>query len=109
LYREISADQQDALLSGLQKGTTRLEGTDGRRLFDLFLTDVKQGFFTDQYGGNTDMAGWRTIGFPGARYDYSDWVLRHNERYPLQDHNGALIAPSAALQAAQTPVSSTAR
>jgi gluconate 2-dehydrogenase gamma chain len=23
------------------------------------------------------------IGFPGARYDYRDWVLRHNEKYPL--------------------------
>jgi gluconate 2-dehydrogenase gamma chain len=22
------------------------------------------------------------IGFPGARYDYRDWVERHNERYP---------------------------
>ena len=22
------------------------------------------------------------IGFPGARYDYRDWVHRHNERYP---------------------------
>ena len=24
----------------------------------------------------------RSIGFPGARYDYRDWVNRHNERYP---------------------------
>ena len=23
------------------------------------------------------------IGFPGARYDYRDWVDRHNERFPL--------------------------
>jgi gluconate 2-dehydrogenase gamma chain len=23
------------------------------------------------------------IGFPGARYDYRDWVGRHNERFPL--------------------------
>ena len=22
------------------------------------------------------------IGYPGARYDYRDWVGRHNERYP---------------------------
>jgi gluconate 2-dehydrogenase gamma chain len=28
------------------------------------------------------MAGWKMIGFPGARYDYRDWVSRHNERYP---------------------------
>ena len=23
------------------------------------------------------------IGFAGARYDFRDWVDRHNERYPL--------------------------
>ena len=23
------------------------------------------------------------IGFPGARYDYRDWVERHNQPYPL--------------------------
>jgi gluconate 2-dehydrogenase gamma chain len=28
------------------------------------------------------MAAWKMIGFPGARYDYTDWVDRHNERYP---------------------------
>ena len=28
------------------------------------------------------MCSWRMIGFPGARYDYRDWVNRHNERYP---------------------------
>ena len=35
------------------------------------------------YGGNRDMAGWRLIGFPGARYDYRDFVTRHGEPYPL--------------------------
>ena len=29
------------------------------------------------------MCSWKMIGFPGARYDYSDWVGRHNERYPF--------------------------
>jgi hypothetical protein len=33
-------------------------------------------------GGNRDMCSWRMIGYPGARYDYRDWVHRHNERYP---------------------------
>jgi gluconate 2-dehydrogenase gamma chain len=28
------------------------------------------------------MCAWRMIGFPGARYDYRDWVNRHNELYP---------------------------
>jgi gluconate 2-dehydrogenase gamma chain len=29
------------------------------------------------------MAGWKPIGFRGARYDYRHWVERHNEVYPL--------------------------
>ncbi|MEJ0068963.1 MAG: gluconate 2-dehydrogenase subunit 3 family protein [Pseudomonadota bacterium] len=34
-----------------------------------------EGFFADPiYGGNRDMVGWKMIGFPGARYDYGDWV-----------------------------------
>jgi gluconate 2-dehydrogenase gamma chain len=29
------------------------------------------------------MAGWKLIGFPGARYDYRDHVTKHNQPYPL--------------------------
>jgi gluconate 2-dehydrogenase gamma chain len=47
------------------------------------LKDVPEGFFSDPiHGGNRDMAGWKMIGFPGIRYDYRDWISRHNERYP---------------------------
>jgi gluconate 2-dehydrogenase gamma chain len=83
-FRELTPDRQDALLKGLEAGQVQLDGVNGRQFFTLVLKDTKQGFFADPvYGGNRDMVGWRMIGFPGARYDYSDWVLRHNERYPL--------------------------
>jgi gluconate 2-dehydrogenase gamma chain len=50
----------------------------------MLLKDVQEGFFADPlYGGNRDMAGWRMIGYPGAHYDYRDWVERHNEAVPL--------------------------
>jgi gluconate 2-dehydrogenase gamma chain len=29
------------------------------------------------------MVSWKMIGFPGARYNYLDWIERHNEPYPL--------------------------
>ena len=29
------------------------------------------------------MVGWKMIGFPGVRYNYLDWIDRHNERFPL--------------------------
>ena len=43
-----------------------------------------EGFFSDPiYGGNRDMAAWKMIGFPGARYDSAPYVARHDQPYPL--------------------------
>ncbi len=50
----------------------------------MFLQNVLEGYFSDPiYGGNKDMAAWKMIGFPGARYDYLEWVTRHGERVLL--------------------------
>jgi gluconate 2-dehydrogenase gamma chain len=76
--------QKDQLLHGLENETVKLEGGGGQEFFKQLIKDTQQGFFADPiYGGNKDMAAWRMIGFPGARYDYRDWVDRHNERFPL--------------------------
>ena len=83
-FRALSAEQQDRLLSVLETGKLDLQGANGRRFFAQILANTKEGFFADPvYGGNRDMAGWKMIGFAGARYDFRDWVDRHNERYPL--------------------------
>jgi gluconate 2-dehydrogenase gamma chain len=83
-FAELPETQQDDILTGLEKGSIHLASTDGKEFFAMVAKDVKQGFFADPiYGGNRDMVGWRMIGFPGARYDYRDWVNRHNERFPL--------------------------
>lgn len=82
-FAEIPGDQQDAVISGMEKGSVQLPGSSARGFFDLLVQNTKEGFFADPiYGGNRDMAGWRMIGFPGARYDYRDWVEQHNQRYP---------------------------
>jgi gluconate 2-dehydrogenase gamma chain len=82
-WLELAAERQDEVLLGLEKGTVELEGIDGKSFFDTLLKDMQGGFFADPvYGGNRDMCAWKMIGFPGARYDYRDWVGRHNERYP---------------------------
>ena len=83
-FHELGAIDQDTILSGLEKGEIALAGVDPKAFFDLMLQDIQQGFFADPvYGGNRDMVAWRMIGYPGARYDYRDWVGRHNERFPL--------------------------
>lgn len=81
---DLSPEQRDTLLKGLEGGQVKLEGADGRGFFELLLTNTMEGFFADPlYGGNKDFAGWTMLGFPGARYDYRDHIARHNERFPL--------------------------
>jgi gluconate 2-dehydrogenase gamma chain len=83
-FAELPNDQKDKVVSGLEQGTVTLDSANGRVFFEQLLTNTQEGFFADPvYGGNRDMVGWKMIGFPGARYDYRDWVERHNERYPL--------------------------
>ncbi|MGH6683394.1 MAG: gluconate 2-dehydrogenase subunit 3 family protein, partial [Pseudolabrys sp.] len=68
----------------LESGKTKLDGVDGTAFFSQVLTDVQAGFFADPiYGGNRDMASWKMIGYPGARYNYLDWIGHPNERFPL--------------------------
>jgi gluconate 2-dehydrogenase gamma chain len=82
-FAQLPDAMQDEILSGLERSTLQLQGTSGRAFFELLVKDTQQGFFADPiYGGNRDMAAWKMIGFPGARYDYRDWVGRHNETYP---------------------------
>lgn len=82
-WLELDGSTQEATLHGLEAGTVALDGVDTKVFFEELLKDVQQGFFADPiYGGNRDMCSWKMIGFPGARYDYRDWVDRHNERYP---------------------------
>ena len=83
-FGQLSYADQDNVLSELEKGTIALKNTPSAAFFALFLQNSMEGFFADPiYGGNRDMAGWKLVGFPGARYDYRDWIERHGESYPL--------------------------
>lgn len=83
-FPQLAPADQDKILSELETGNIALKGVNGAEFFTLLLQNTQEGFFADPiYGGNRDMAGWKLVGFPGARYDYRDWVTRHNEPYPL--------------------------
>jgi gluconate 2-dehydrogenase gamma chain len=83
-FPELASADQDKVLAGLESGSIALKDVKSAEFFALLLSNTEEGFFADPiYGGNRDMAGWKLIGFPGARYDYRDWVERHNEAYPL--------------------------
>ncbi len=83
-FAALGPDDQDKILGGLEKDDIKLEGVSGKAFFELLLQNTIEGFFADPlYGGNRDMAAWKMIGFPGARYDYRDYVGKHGERFPL--------------------------
>jgi gluconate 2-dehydrogenase gamma chain len=83
-FADLPDEQKDELLKNLEDEKAKLEGVDGKSFFAQVIKDVQTGFFADPiYGGNVDMVAWKMIGYPGARYNYLDWVERHNERFPL--------------------------
>lgn len=83
-FWQLPADAQDKMIAGLENASLVLENTSGRAFFEMLLKDTQNGYLADPiYGGNRDMTSWKLIGFPGARYDYRDYIDRHNERYPL--------------------------
>lgn len=83
-FEELTDEQKDSVLSDLEAGKLTLPGLDAKAFFAVLLKDTQEGFFADPiYGGNRDMVAWKMIGFPGAHYDYRDWVERHNERVTL--------------------------
>jgi gluconate 2-dehydrogenase gamma chain len=83
-FAQLSAADQDEVLKGLEAGNITLDrGVDAKTFFSMLLQNTKEGYFSDPiYGGNKDMAAWKMIGFPGAHYDYTEWVSRHGERVP---------------------------
>lgn len=79
-FAELESDRRDQILSQLEQEQVQLDDIDSQLFFELVLTNTMEGFFADPlYGGNRDMASWKMLGFPGARYDYRDYIERHNE------------------------------
>ncbi|PLR36398.1 dehydrogenase [Chimaeribacter coloradensis] len=80
-FHALTADQIDACLTGLESGQLTLAAdVDSRAFFELMLQNAREGYLADpMYGGNKNMAGWKMIGFPGARYDYRPYIDRRNE------------------------------
>jgi gluconate 2-dehydrogenase gamma chain len=83
-FAKLKAEDQDSVLKGLESGQIELDGgVESKTFFDMLLQNTKEGYFSDPiYGGNKDMGAWKMIGFPGAHYDYLEWVDRHGERVP---------------------------
>jgi len=83
-FADLSAEDQDKLLKAMEAGELQLKGVDTQGLFNLLLQNVREGFLADPiYGGNKGMAGWKMIGFPGARYDFRDVVDKRGQKLDI--------------------------
>ncbi|MBL6455460.1 gluconate 2-dehydrogenase subunit 3 family protein [Belnapia sp. T6] len=83
-FEALTPQQQDEVLTAMEKGEAKDPGADLRGFFEQLLNNMTEGFFADPiYGGNKDMCGWRLLGFPGTRYDYREVIAAPNQKYTL--------------------------
>jgi len=81
-FAQLDAATQDQLLTRMEANQLALGEVDSKPLFELVLQNVREGFLADPvYGGNKDMASWNMLGFPGARYDFRDYMDRKGEKF----------------------------
>jgi len=84
-FIDLTDEEKDNYLEKMESGSFDYGEFNGNKLFSLMLTNVKEGFLADPlYGGNKNMVGWKMIGFPGARYDYRDYINIKGKRVELE-------------------------
>jgi len=75
IFANLTAAQQDAVLTDMQNGKTGSAFTipSDQQFFNLILGHTREGTFCDpQYGGNQNLVGWKLIGYPGSQPSYVD-------------------------------------
>jgi gluconate 2-dehydrogenase gamma chain len=72
-FIDLSADQQDQILTDMEEGeASGFNGPSATAFFMQLRNDSIEGMFSDpMYGGNQDMVGWKLIGYPGAQRNYT--------------------------------------
>lgn len=83
-FEALSTAQQDDVLHGLEQGHIELPDTSAKQFFQMLLHNTQEGFLADpMYGGNRNFAGWKLIGFPGPRYNYTLEIEQYGKPYRL--------------------------
>ena len=67
-FAKLSAANQDAILSDMEKNTAPGFSPNSAAFFNLLRAHTIEGTFSDPYyGGNANFVGWNLIGYPGIR------------------------------------------
>ena len=82
VFAQLKPEQQDKVLHDLEDAKIDLGEIPSPNFFNLLLQNTKEGFLADPiYGGNRDFAGWKLIGYPGPRYNYTDDIEQYGKPY----------------------------
>lgn len=83
-FAELVHADQDQILRSLEQGSIELADVPAKEFFGMFLQNTVEGFLADPlYGGNRNFTGWKLIGFPGPRYNYSNEITQYGKPYTL--------------------------
>ncbi|MGF7187300.1 gluconate 2-dehydrogenase gamma chain [Robbsia andropogonis] len=81
----LTPAEQDMMIGQWEAGTLPMSGVDAKQFFNLVLWNVREGYFSDPiYGGNKNMAGWKMLGFPGAQYDFRDYIDKPGQKLDIK-------------------------
>jgi len=83
-FADLDQRMQIAVLTDLESGKIKLKDISSKLFFADFLSEVRNGYFSDPiHGGNKNMGSWKMLGYPGMRADYLEWVEVRDKPYPL--------------------------
>ncbi|WP_312511758.1 gluconate 2-dehydrogenase subunit 3 family protein [Massilia sp.] len=83
-FADLDVRMQEAVLKDLEAGKIKLKDISSKLFFADFLSEVRNGYFSDPiHGGNKNMGSWKMLGYPGSRADYLEWVTIRDKPYPL--------------------------
>ena len=85
VFDQITADQRQEVLAGLNAGKVNFDdGLAARVFFTTVYQNVMEGMFADPiYGGNKNKAGWKMIGFPGVIQVHGQNIVNYkNKKFP---------------------------
>lgn len=70
-FQELSAEEQDEILTAFENDEVKMTGTTSAEFFELMRAATIEGVYADpMYSGNRNMEGWKMKQFPGAQMSY---------------------------------------
>ena len=89
-FINLSAEEQDTVLTDFAEDKANVKTISTSGFFDLFRSMTLEGAYSDPlYSGNVDMDGWKMRNYPGDQMGYGDIIEKEFQDIPpksLRDH-----------------------